>query len=127
MPIIYDPEENQFRDRLGYLFPTVLLGGGFLAWKKYYGSPQLGRKFSPRAFMGFVKDLSPQDYLRKHLIRPDKVELPLQHRLIETVVEYEKSKSVIEFLTDADMKTVREIGKAMPTPIRVEVQTRVSA
>lgn len=120
MPIIYDPEEEQFRDRHGYLFPTVLLGGGFLAWKKYYGSPQLGRKFSPRAFIGFVKDLSPQDYLRKYITRPDKVELPLQRRLVETAVEYEKSKSVIEFLTDADLKTVREIGKAIPTPIRAE-------
>jgi len=120
MPIIYDQEENQFRDRFGYLFPTVLLGGGFMAWKKYYGSPQLGRKFSPRAFIGFVKDLSSQDYLRKYLTRPDKPELPLQHRLVETAVEYEKSKSVIEFLTDADLKTVREIGKALPTPIKVE-------
>jgi len=120
MPIIYDPEEDQFVDRHGYLFPTVLLGGGFLAWKKYYGSPQLGRKFSPRAFVGFVKDLDPQDYLRKYLTRPDKPELPLQRRLVETAVEYEKSKSVIEFLTDADMKTIHSIGSALPTPMKAE-------
>jgi len=116
LALTYDKDEEVFRDRHHFLFTPAILAGGFATLSHFYGSGQLGRKFSPRSLLNRLGPKSATAWLSKYLDVQPAPKLPMTDRVIEAVAEHRKSMARIDFLTKLDIEKIEILSKTLVSP-----------